>query len=193
MVKNNTNSKKGFTIIEVVLVLAIAGLIFLMVFIALPAMQASQRDTQRRNDLSMFASQLTQYSANNRGKVPSTADKGAEGAQKAWSKFVSDYLAKVEYKTENNELGAPIFEIEGNNFVDPDGEPYTVLYEGPVAKSETGDDAITLAYDFSGNQHTIHVYSYAECNGEEIVRSTGQRKVAFQYKLEGAGVYCGHN
>ncbi|MBQ6130136.1 type II secretion system protein, partial [Candidatus Saccharibacteria bacterium] len=32
-------SYKGFTIIEVVLVLAIAGLIFLMVFIALPNMQ----------------------------------------------------------------------------------------------------------------------------------------------------------
>ena len=30
---------KGFTIIEVVLVLAIAGLIFAMVFIALPSMQ----------------------------------------------------------------------------------------------------------------------------------------------------------
>ena len=36
---------RGFTIIEVVLVLAIAALIFLMVFIALPALQASQRDT----------------------------------------------------------------------------------------------------------------------------------------------------
>ena len=36
--------KKGFTIIEVVLVLAIAGLIFLIVFITLPAMQRGQRD-----------------------------------------------------------------------------------------------------------------------------------------------------
>ena len=43
---NNTNNKEStnpqtnpaFTIIEVVLVLAIAGLIFLMVFIALPAL-----------------------------------------------------------------------------------------------------------------------------------------------------------
>lgn len=42
------SSKKGFTIIEVVLVLAVAGLIFLMVFIALPALQRSQRDSQRK-------------------------------------------------------------------------------------------------------------------------------------------------
>ena len=44
-------TKKGFTIIEVVLVLAIAGLIFLMVFLALPNLQRSQKDTQRRDDL----------------------------------------------------------------------------------------------------------------------------------------------
>ena len=41
-------NKKGFTIIEIVLVLAIAGLIFLMIFVALPALQRSQRDTQRK-------------------------------------------------------------------------------------------------------------------------------------------------
>ena len=42
---NSSSQAVGFTIIEVVLVLAIAGLIFLMVFIALPVLQRSQRDT----------------------------------------------------------------------------------------------------------------------------------------------------
>ncbi len=63
-------SKKGFTIIEVVLVLAIAGLIFLMVFIALPTMQRSQRDTQRRNDFSQFSAAMTSYMTNNNGSLP---------------------------------------------------------------------------------------------------------------------------
>ncbi len=72
---NTQQTKKGFTIIEVVLVLAIAGLIFLMVFIALPALQRGQRDTQRRDDLSTFISQITSYSTNNRGGVPNTAAK----------------------------------------------------------------------------------------------------------------------
>ncbi len=63
-------SKKGFTIIEVVLVLAIAGLIFLMVFIALPAMQRSQRDTQRRNDYSQLSAAMTSYMTNNNGSLP---------------------------------------------------------------------------------------------------------------------------
>jgi prepilin-type N-terminal cleavage/methylation domain-containing protein len=68
------NKEKGFTIIEVVLVLAIAGLIFLMVFIALPALQRGQRDTQRRDDVSRFISQLNSYATNNRGSIPSTSN-----------------------------------------------------------------------------------------------------------------------
>ncbi len=65
-----TTKTKGFTIIEVVLVLAIAGLIFMMVFIALPALQKSQRDTQRKNDLSRIMTQITTYSSSNRGLIP---------------------------------------------------------------------------------------------------------------------------
>ncbi|MBQ3445316.1 type II secretion system protein, partial [Candidatus Saccharibacteria bacterium] len=69
MVKQNINNKKGFTIIEVVLVLAIAGLIFLMVFIALPALQRSQRNTQRRDDYSMLSTAVTNYMSNNGGRL----------------------------------------------------------------------------------------------------------------------------
>lgn len=68
------NNMKGFTIIEVVLVLAIAGLIFLMVFIALPALQRNQRDTARKNDVSTIASAVTTYSNNNRGTFPEIED-----------------------------------------------------------------------------------------------------------------------
>jgi prepilin-type N-terminal cleavage/methylation domain-containing protein len=67
---NSTKTNKGFTIIEVVLVLAIAGLIFLMIFLALPALQRSQRDTARKNDLARFASSLTTFKSNSNGKTP---------------------------------------------------------------------------------------------------------------------------
>ena len=65
-----TENNKGFTIIEVVLVLAIAGLIFLMVFIALPALQAGQRDTARKSDVSNVAAAVNSYSSANRGAFP---------------------------------------------------------------------------------------------------------------------------
>lgn len=68
-----TKSKSGFTIIEVVLVLAIAGLIFLIVFLAVPALQRSQRDTQRRNDANRLLTYVSNYQSNNRGTLPTTA------------------------------------------------------------------------------------------------------------------------
>lgn len=69
----NNRKQEGFTIIEVVLVLAIAGLIFLMVFIALPALQRGQRDTARRNDVSTVAAAVNTYRTNNKGVLPTTA------------------------------------------------------------------------------------------------------------------------
>lgn len=62
--------QKGFTIIEVVLVLAIAALIFLMVFIALPALQRNQRDAARKDVLGKVTSAVTTYQSNNRGQQP---------------------------------------------------------------------------------------------------------------------------
>ncbi len=70
---NAKQTTKGFTIIEVVLVLAIAGLIFLMVFIALPALQRNQRDTARKTDASTVAAAVTSFTSNNRGALPTTA------------------------------------------------------------------------------------------------------------------------
>ena len=56
-------ANSGFTIIEVALVLAIAGLIFLVVFLALPALQRSQRDTARRQDVAKAVAAIQQYFA----------------------------------------------------------------------------------------------------------------------------------
>lgn len=105
-------NKKGFTIIEVVLVLAIAGLIFLMVFVALPALQRGQRDSQRRSDISRFMSQINSYQTNNGGRVPS-ADKDAMG------KFLNNYMKR-----------------SSGEFVDPQsGNNYTVGFSGNPSTS----------------------------------------------------------
>lgn len=68
--KNIIRNNKGFTIIEVVLVLAIAGLIFLVVFLALPQLQASRRDTQRKSDASRFLAAIENSAGNHNGVYP---------------------------------------------------------------------------------------------------------------------------
>lgn len=69
---NTQTNNKGFSIIEVVLVLAIAALIFLMVFIALPALQRGQANNARKNDASTIASAIGTYRSNSRGGLPTT-------------------------------------------------------------------------------------------------------------------------
>jgi type IV pilus assembly protein PilA len=66
------NSNKGFTIIEVMIVLAIAGLILLIVFLAVPALQRNARNTQRKNDVQNLLASVSTYETNNAGTVPAS-------------------------------------------------------------------------------------------------------------------------
>jgi len=63
--------KDGFTIIEVMIVLAIAGLIMLIVFLAVPALQRTARNTTRKADASAIAAAVASYIDNNGGQLPS--------------------------------------------------------------------------------------------------------------------------
>jgi len=67
---NTQTNKKGFTIIEVVLVLAIAALIFLMIFIAFPALSRGQANTARKNDAAAIAGAINTYRTNHNGDLP---------------------------------------------------------------------------------------------------------------------------
>jgi len=65
-----TKKEKGFTIIEVLIVLAIAGLILLVVFLAVPALQRNARNTQRSTDAGNLLSAVSEYVGNNNGVLP---------------------------------------------------------------------------------------------------------------------------
>jgi prepilin-type N-terminal cleavage/methylation domain-containing protein len=64
-----TKAQKGFTIIEVLIVLAIAGLILLIVFLAVPALQRNSRDTSRRSDVSRILGAAQETINNNGGQL----------------------------------------------------------------------------------------------------------------------------
>ena len=76
LIKGDINKRdrqeSGFTIVEVMIVLAIAGLILAIVFIAVPALQRNARDTQRRADISAIQGAIATYSGNNNGATPTT-------------------------------------------------------------------------------------------------------------------------
>ena len=63
-------SKKGFTLIEIVIVLAIAALIMVIVFLAVAGAQRAQRDNTNKSAAGQALSQAEQYLANNSGAYP---------------------------------------------------------------------------------------------------------------------------
>jgi len=75
----NTKRKDGFTIIEVLIVLAIAGLIMLIVFLAVPALQRSSRNTQAKNAASAVLSSVSEYQSVNNGQLPTNVAITAAG------------------------------------------------------------------------------------------------------------------
>lgn len=173
MNKQQTNQESaqnsGFTIIEVVLVLAIAGLIFLMVFIALPALQRGQRDTQRKQDLSRITVQMTNYLSSSRGEI--LKDDGD------LKDFVDNYLRRSTDDTTGLEATQA-----GDDYKDPTGDedrekPNYVLKLRQVPQV-LGD----IGY-YNG-----HLCSATEATG---VTNSGPRNYALTIKLESQNVpYC---
>jgi len=190
------NFKDGFTIIEVVLVLAIAGLIFLMVFIALPALQRSQRDTQRRDDMARLVTGLTQFAANNRNRVPQFSANARGSSDWGACPLTDEYEA--EKAAGDIAFCITYLSSGGDSFEDPDGNNY-VFVNGNSGTRAGGDATGEQPSPAPGEappadfNHEIHVWYNAKCDGEWVLPSTGTRKVAFQYKLEGGGSVCVSN
>jgi prepilin-type N-terminal cleavage/methylation domain-containing protein len=71
--QKRTLNNEGFTIIEVMIVLAIAGLILLIVLLAVPALQRNARNTTIKNDASSLAGSISTFESDNNGSTPTGA------------------------------------------------------------------------------------------------------------------------
>ncbi len=74
MLKNLKKRTEGFTIIEVLIVLAIAGLILLVVFLAVPALQRNSRNNIKRSEASRVIGAVSEFSASKGGRPPVASD-----------------------------------------------------------------------------------------------------------------------
>jgi prepilin-type N-terminal cleavage/methylation domain-containing protein len=72
MLKTNTN-QKGFTIVELLIVIVIIGILAALVLNTFAGIQAKGRDTDRQNDIKAVQGQLEAYYAQS-GKYPKLAD-----------------------------------------------------------------------------------------------------------------------
>lgn len=197
---------QGFSFIEVVLVLGIAGLIFMMSFIALPSLWASQRDADRRAMVMEFISSLKNYQTNNsRGASPIvvTTDGGNEfnltdakkqeyspSNESSWKAFVKNYVSanfggpdkdSLKFRIYNNGSTASGCTNTTNASLTP-GTPCT---NNPQAAGANGGSEPT-----SGVNNILYVFESAVCDGNQAVKSANSRDVAAIYILERSGRYC---
>lgn len=66
-----SSKAKGFTIVEVLFVLAIGGLILMMVFLAIPAINRWNNNNKRKADVSAILQAVSDYRLQNMGNFPS--------------------------------------------------------------------------------------------------------------------------
>jgi prepilin-type N-terminal cleavage/methylation domain-containing protein len=128
--KRNSSNQKGFTIIEVMIVLAIAGLIMLIVFLAVPALQRNSRNTQAKNAAASVMATINEFQTNNNGQKPTAVTIGADGTITA-----SSTVAGTQPATGKTQSG------------------YTASVSNtfPVATGATGNFTVALGYKCTGN------------------------------------------
>lgn len=101
-------SQKGFTIIEVALVLAVGALIFLVVFLAVPALQRNQRNDARKRDQSQIVEAITSYIANNPADAIEKGEydvyKSGHGTEKSFGKYIDTLSNNTELVKVTNDL-----------------------------------------------------------------------------------------
>ncbi len=152
-------NKKGFTLIEVVLVLAIGGLIFLLAFLAFQQVSTNRRDTQRRSDAARLIAELENFKVDTGGYPSAPANT-----------FASENFAGAG----TNQLGIFVGSyLGGANYINPNGATYV------FAKDSTD---FTNAILFVGKGRAVQ-YGYGQkCNGGAFVSNTGS--VAVRVNLE---------
>lgn len=94
--KLKQRKESGFTIIEVMIVLAIAGLIMVVVFLAVPNLQKSQRNNARDSDANSIVEELSNYVANANGNFPTSA---CSGSACSWITYKPQQLTTYSYAT----------------------------------------------------------------------------------------------
>lgn len=160
-------NEKGFTIIEVALVLAIAAMIFLVVFLAVPALQRNQRDDARKRDISNVVTYVTTYYANT-----------SNGA------LADGYVAYSNGTKQSGGLGDYMDNLSKNtNYV-------TVKSTLPASGTFSGAGATSSA-DLA--QDHIVIYTGAKCNGSTGVTPASSRNNAVVGQIEAGGsnkFYC---
>jgi type II secretory pathway pseudopilin PulG len=157
----------GFTIVEVLFVLAIAGLILLLVFQAIPALQRSSHNNQRKQDVSTILRAVSQYELKDSGNFPADCPTGPKDCTYQLGS-TNDYFL-FSSKDSLNLYQPTDISLKGQTTAA--GQPNTrAPQSGP------------------NNADKVQIYNYEKCsavtNGAAVIAGAGYDSVVALYDLE---------
>jgi type II secretory pathway pseudopilin PulG len=162
-----TLKTSGFTIMETLIVLAVAGLFMLLTLKAIPALQRSSRNDQRKQGVQTILQAVSNYELNHSGTVPTQVDLRT---------FLNNY--------EKDNMG---YYVTGNVVVIPtpnDGAHHDVpkpdgADTGDKDSTDTGHDQVVVA-------------NHAKCNANNSGASNdgaSYSDIVALYYIEAGGSY----
>jgi prepilin-type N-terminal cleavage/methylation domain-containing protein len=147
-------SNQGFTIIEVMIVLAIAGLILLIVFLAVPALQRSSRNTQRKTDVGRIGSAATTIVSNANGSMAALTRAAVVtevGSNLSYYDFsvTGNLLVNVEVAggTQGAVTSKDIVDVEGNAKCTGSSAVYAQRQVAVLYAVESGSNTTSVCID----------------------------------------------
>lgn len=201
--------KSGFTVIEVSLVLVIAGLIFLMAFIALPSLWASQRDSDRKARVMELTSDIKTYQTNNsRGALPvisahdgvgpeiftwSEARGDTAAASNTWKALIRDYVNVDFSEPSGNEYSFYVIKCYDKDGRDTLSIGQDCARDLPVRQGADYFTTINSAdtVNFGGKlDDTLYIVIGSTCDGDHAVKTNSSRSVSVLQVLERTTRYC---
>ena len=132
----------------------------LLVFLALPALQRGQRDTQRKNDVGRLQAAISQYKSRNNGRVPAAN-------QAEWDNFFTNDMQRA-----------------GDSFADPVGGPYVanVRASGSAERNEYSEP--------DANGIFLYYGARCDGENPTGTLDPNARRIAIVKPLEGGGRHC---
>lgn len=167
MLSKLKDSDQGFTIIEVLIVLAIAGLILLIVFLAVPALQRNARNTNRKTDASAVLAAVSEYEDNNDGQLP------------LGGSFASGTLTLC------NTAGC-------SASTSANADAKLGYYTGFATSPGTGDVTLYTSYTAApaNPADDLIIDEGASCTGNTVTNANNTRAFAALYGVEASGGYA---
>lgn len=169
MSNSQPHYNRGFTIIETMFVIAIGGIIMLLVARALPALQQSGRNNQRKQDVAAILNGISRFESNNSGDYPTDAEKD----------------------TIVNALSLTILK----NTVDSSGDDFIHLEPSPTDAERQDRLLHNPTITARLNPRYAQIYNYYRCdstNSGATVQGAGYRDVVVLYALESGDNIVGH-